>query len=232
MKMKTRMPKVNRGSESGAAIIEFSFVSLSLIPLMLGVGVVGIDMIRAMQTVQLARDAAHLFARGLDVSEPGNQMILANIGVPLGLSATPGAGSAELVFTALTYVDNAACAEVGAVDGSGNPSGCTNLGRWVFAQRLIVGNSSLVSSSIGTPLAGGPTGVTVDPTTGMISVSDYVLQAGAVATFNLINPYANVNGTISGLPSGQFLYICEAASTAYTLPPFINTATLYSYGIF
>jgi hypothetical protein len=53
-----------------------------------------------------------------------------------------------------------------------------------------------------------------------------------VATFSAINPYRNVSGTVSGLPSGQFLYICEAAATAYTIPPIINTTILYAYGIF
>ena len=55
----------------------------------------------------------------------------------------------------------------------------------------------------------------------------------ATVTYDFaINPYSNVNGTISGLPSGQYLYVAEAVSTAFTLPPFITTPTIYSYGIF
>jgi hypothetical protein len=221
---------MNRRNKRGVAVVEFSFMLLTLVPLMLGISVIGIDMIRMLETGHLARDAGYLFASGLDVSQPGNQTLLSNIGSPLGLT-TSGGGSAELIFSALTYVDTAACADAGAVNGSGDPSGCTNYGQWVFAQRLIVGNSSLMNSSIGSPLTSGPTGVTIN-SNGTIALSQYVLLAGAVATFSSINPYSDVNGNVSGLPSGQYIYVAEAVSSAFTLPPFITTPTIYAYGMF
>jgi hypothetical protein len=137
-----------------------------------------------------------------------------------------------VILSALTYVDKAACAAAGAVDSNGNPSGCTNFGKWVFTQRLQIGNNSVRTSNIGSPLTSGPTGVTVDATTGKISVSDYVTKAGAVATFSSINPYAVVNGNVSGLPSGEVLYVAEAAATAFSMPPFIGPNATYSYGLF
>jgi hypothetical protein len=84
-----------------------------------------------------------------DFSQPGNQTILANIGSTVGLSTTSGAGSADVILSALTYVDTTACAAAGAVDSSGNPSGCTNYGSWVFTQRLVIGNSSVRTSKAG-----------------------------------------------------------------------------------
>jgi hypothetical protein len=221
---------MNRRHDRGVAVVEFSLIMVTLVPLMLGISVVGIDMIRMLETGHLARDSGYLFASGLDVSQPGNQTLLTNIGSPLGLTTSSGS-SAELIFSALTYVDTAACADAGAVNSGGQPSGCTNYGQWVFAQRLIVGNSSLKNSSIGSPLTSGPTGVTL-AANGDITLPQYVLLAGAVATFNSINPYSDVNGTISGLPSGQYLYVVEAVSSAFTLPPFITTPTIYAYGIF
>jgi hypothetical protein len=59
-----------------------------------------------------------------------------------------------------------------------------------------------------------------------------VTQAGAVANFNSINPYSNVSGVISGLPSGQTLYLAEAAATAWQLQPFFGNAATYSFGMF
>jgi hypothetical protein len=203
-----------------------------LVPLFLGVGVLGFNMIRVQQTAQLAREAGKMFARGVDFSQPGNQTILTNVGAPLGLSATAGAGSSEVVLSALIYIDKNECVAAGAVDSSGNPSGCTNYGSWVFAQRLVIGNSSVRSSNLGSPLTGGPTGVTIDSTTGRISTHDYVTQAGAVAQFNSVNPYANVDGTVSGLPSRQFIYIAEAAGTSFSMFPYSNLAATYSYGLF
>ncbi|MGA2724746.1 MAG: hypothetical protein ABSG79_20340 [Bryobacteraceae bacterium] len=216
----------------GAACIEFAFITMLLVPLLLGTGAAGINMITTLQTIQLARDAGHMYARGLDFSQPGNQTILANVGSTLGLSTTLGSGSAVVILSKLTYVDDAACTAAGAVDSHGNPSGCTNLGKWVFTQRLEIGNSSVRTSNIGSPLTSGPTGVTVESPSGNISLSDYVTKAGAVATFNSINPYSDVNGNVSGLPSGQMLYIAEAAATAFSMPPFIGPPATYSYGLF
>jgi len=216
----------------GAACIEFAFITMLLVPLLLGTGAAGINMITTLQTIQLARDAGHMYARGLDFSQPGNQTILANVGSTLGLSTTLGSGSAVVILSKLTYVDDAACTAAGAVDSHGNPSRCTNLGKWVFTQRLEIGNSSVRTSNIGSPLTSGPTGVTVESPSGNISLSDYVTKAGAVATFNSINPYSDVNGNVSGLPSGQMLYIAEAAATAFSMPPFIGPPATYSYGLF
>jgi hypothetical protein len=216
----------------GSACIEFAFIVMVLVPLLLGTGAAGINMILTLQTIQLARDAGHMYAHGLDFSQTGNQTILANIGSTLGLSTTAGSGSAVVILSALTYVDNATCSAAGAVDSHGNPSGCTNLGKWVFTQRLTIGNSSVRTGNIGSPLTSGTTGVTVNSTTGRISVSDYATKAGAVATFSSINPYSSVNGVVSGLPSGQMLYVAEAGATAFSMPPFIGPHATYSYGLF
>jgi len=207
-------------------------VLLTLTPLTLGTGVIGINMIRTLATVQLSRDAGHMYARGLDFSQPGNQTILATLGSNLGLSATAGSGQAVVILSALTYVDINACTAAGAVDKNGNPSGCTNYQKWVFTQRLVIGNSSVRTSNFGSPLTSGPTGVTVNATTGKISLSDSVTKAGAVAQFNSINPYSVVNGQGQGLPSGQTLFVAEAASTGFNMPPFVGNATAYSYGLF
>jgi hypothetical protein len=214
------------------ASVEFAFIVMVLVPLLLGTGAAGINMILTLQTIQLARDVGHMYGRGLDFSQPGNQTIVGNLGSSLGLSTTAGSGSAVVILSALTYVDNAACKAAGAVDLHGNPSGCTNLGKWVFTQRLEIGNPSVRTGNVGSPVTSGTGKVTVDPTTGKISVTDYVTKTGAVATFNSINPYANVNGNVSGLPSGQFLYIAEAAATAFSMPPFVGPHATYSYGLF
>ncbi len=101
----------------------------------------------------------------------------------------------------------------------------------VFAQRLIVGNSSIRSSTTGSPLTNTPTGVIPDSVTGIIPASQYVTASGAVANFSLVNPYSLVDGVVTGLPSKQFLYITEAAATTYAMYPYTASST-YSYGLF
>ena len=189
-------------------------------------------MIRTLQTVQLSRDAGHMYARGVDFSQPGNQTILLQLGQSVGLAAGTS-GSAVVTLSALTYVDTAACTSVGAVGSNGKPnSACTNFGDWVFTQFMVIGNAGLRRNGIGSPLTSGPTGVTVNATTGKISVQQYVTQAGAVATFNSINPYSVVSGTAQGLPSGQFLYIAEAGVRGFSMAPLVTNGMTYSYGIF
>jgi hypothetical protein len=202
------------------------------VPLLLGTGVVGINMIRTLQTIQLARDAGHMYARGLDFSQPGNQTILGNIGSTLGLSTTAGSGSAVVILSSLTYVDNNLCSLAGAVDANGNPSGCTNHNKWVFTQRLTIGNPAVRQSNYGSPISNGPTGVTLDPATGKIVLKDYVLKAGAVANFSGVNPYSVINGSAVGLPSGQSLFVSEAGALGFNLSPFVSNAVTYSYGLF
>lgn len=216
----------------GGATMEFALVLLLVVPLLLGTGVVGVNMIRTLQTIQLARDAGHMYARGVDFSQPGNQVLLRQLGQSVGLVAG-STGSAVITLSALTYVDKAACAAAGVVDSNGNPtSACTNFGHWVFTQWMVIGNAALRRNGVGSPLVSGPTGVTINATTGLISSSDYVKKAGALATFNSINPYSVVNGVASGLPSGQFLYVAESGVRGFSMAPFVTNGMTYSYGLF
>lgn len=212
---------------SGVSSIEFAFSTLVMVPLLLGTGVIGINMIRALQVVQLARDAGHMYARGVDFGLPGNQTILANLGQDVGLSTTAGQGNAVVIFSSLTYIDKNACAAVGAVDASGNPTAaCTNYTKWVFTQRLNVGNTSVHTSNFGSP-----SGVTLD-SDGKISAADQATKAGDVATFSGVNPYSVVNGVAQGLPSGQVLYLSEASAKGFNMPPFVSNAVMYEFGFF
>jgi hypothetical protein len=211
----------------GVSSLEFAFVILTLLPLLLGTGVVGINMIRTLQTIQLARDAGHMFARGVDFSQPGSAAILGNIGGSLGLSTTAGSGSAVVILSALTYVDRNLCTAAGAVDGNGNPYNCTNYTKWVFTRRLTIGNTSVRQSNIG-----APSNVPMDSVTGKIQLHDYVTNAGAVTQFSGVNPYTVVGGQAQGLPSGQTLYVAEAGAQGFSLPPFVPDAVTYSYGLF
>jgi len=220
---------MSRKTSRGNAYIEFAFIVLVLVPLLLGTLGIGVNMIRTLQTVQLARDVGHMYARKIDFSLVGNKTVLASLGQDLGLKiTTPASGSAVVILSALTYVDPATCALGGAADASGTPtSACVNLGSWVFTQQLVIGNSTVRDSSFGRP-----TGVTPDPTTGTISAHDYVrIRGAALPDFTAIKNYNEAAGG-SGLPSGQVVYISEAASLGFNLPGIISNAKAYSYDFF
>ena len=151
------------------------------------------------------------------------------LGSSLGLNVTTNSGRAVVILSALTYVDNNACVAGGTANGQ-----CTNLNKWVFVQRIQMGNTSLRTSNYGSPLTSGPNGVTLD-SQGKIDVIQYTTKSGAQAQFssaNGINPYTVVNNQVSGLPSGQRLYLVEAAAQGWAMPPFVNGSPTYSFAFF
>jgi Flp pilus assembly protein TadG len=226
---------MKRNRVKGVAIVEFSFVMLVLVPLLLGTIGFGIRLTQSVQTVQLARDAGRMYARGLDFSQPGNQSTLATLGAEVGLK-TDGTGSAVVVLTSLTFVDAGLCQSAGkSLDVSGNPINCPNFKSWVFTQRLTIGKASLHTSNLGSPLTTGPSPVTVNSTTGKISLSDQVNNAGDVAVFTSGNPFVTTTtstGSWNTMPSGQMLYITEAAFQGFVMPVYDNGGLIYAFNIF
>jgi hypothetical protein len=172
-------------------------------------------------------------ARGVDFSLPGNQTILTQIGANLGLTTSSTTSNAVVILSEVTYVDNATCILGGCpADASGNAIGCTNKDKWVFARRLVIGRPSVRTSNLGSPLVGGPDGVTMG-SDGRIAVAQYVKKTGAVAQFTGINPYQKAeDNTVSGLPSGQVVYVSEASAMGFSLRPFTTDLRPYSYGMF
>src|ERR1043166_6519543 len=136
----------------GVAIVEFSFLMLVLVPLLLGTVGVGLNMIRSLETVQLARDAGHMYARGTDFSLPGNKTILLTLGNSIGLTSNSSASDAAVILSSVVYIDKAMCAADSKVDASGNPLGCTNYQKWSFTQRLTIGDTTMRTSTFAHPL--------------------------------------------------------------------------------
>jgi len=230
---------MKRRALRGGSTIEFVLGLMILMPLVLGVGAIGINLIRTQQTIQLARDAGHMYGRGVDFSMTpggqGNVDILSRLGASLGLSNTVNTSdNALVVLTQLTYVDQPTCDAAKAANAANT---CSNRFKWVFVQRLNVGNKNMAGSQYGNPRpwsASDPQGVNLD-SKGMISLDQYTDRSGAIANFtnaNGINPYASTNGNVSGLPSGQRLYVSEAFSTGFGMPPFVRGYPVYSFAFF
>lgn len=191
-----------------------------LLPLLLGLIGLGLNMHRQMQTVQLARDAGHMYARNVDFTLAGNQQVLVSIAGSLGLSTTAGSGSAVVYLSTVNYVDKSLCALAGKVDAGGNPSGCTNYQKWVFAERLVIGNSNTKLSNLGVPASN------IVAADGTISNLNQATATSDVANVTGFNPWNSVTST--GLPTGQSVYIAEAAAAGFKMPPFSVGTNTYS----
>lgn len=145
MPLKMRLGATRGGRQRGHALIEFALVSVILVPLFVGMAGVGINLTRSVTVSQVVRDAGLMYARFVDFTLPSNKDILKRLAIGTGFE-TDGTGRGVLIFTKVTYIDDAACT---AASLSG--SACTNRGFYVMTQRVVVGNSGLRASEYGSP---------------------------------------------------------------------------------
>jgi hypothetical protein len=234
-------------SRKGAAIIEFCFVVLVLVPLLLGTIGLGLRLVQQMQNIQLARDAGRMYARepAVDFTLKGNQRTLARLGSELGLVADPPSnnkGKAVVILSQVVYIDVGMCLKAGhTLDGAGIPKDCPNYKQWAFVQRIVVGNESLRVSNLGSPFAAPPpstTQVAVNPATGKIDLNVQVDNPNDVAQFTAAgNPFINMaegagQYALNTLPSNQVLYVAESAAQGFSMPPFAQPGVIYSCTVF
>jgi hypothetical protein len=95
-----------------------------------------------------------------------------------------------------------------------------------------VGNASIRTSNLGSPLLSGTGHVSIDPDTGKYTLADQVDNVNDRATFVQGNPFVNMAGALNTMPSGQELYVTEAAVVGFNMPPFANGDMVYSYNVF
>jgi hypothetical protein len=152
----------------GNALVEFALVSLVIIPLMLYTLSLGFAMGSNLQAIQISRDIAHMYAKGVDFSAAQSQSVAINLAQGYDLTST---GTSVIVLSQIMQVYQADCAASGYTPGQ-----CSNLGQRVFVNRINIGKVSLRPSDFGTPNASY-----INPQ-GNIAASNYLTQAGAVAT--------------------------------------------------
>lgn len=219
-------------SRKGASLMEFVFSLTLLVPLMLGVTAIGINLITVLEAIQLARDAGHMYARGVRFTTPASLEILKKVGESVGLTDNAASSQAVVILSAVRFCDAATCVDGGArLDGNGVPLNCPNFNSWVFTQQLVFPTgSTLQRSKFGTP---SPS-IMDNPTLGTIPANKFISEGSARvnSAFVGINPYSVIEGQIAGLPSGQIVYVSEAALKPFVMRPYTGTANIYANGFF
>ena len=218
-----------KSGERGVSLIEFTLLAVVWVPLLLGTFAIGTTMVKALQTIQIARDAASLASRGVDFSYPANQAMLARLGQDMGLTTTGGTG--VVILSEITYIGKYQCLALNlVVDPTANPpvptTACTNYQHFVFARRLVVGNAAVRNSAFGDPAAG-----LADATTGTIALTDQVKTSGARADQFALLPKPVEDGS-DGFQAGQTAYLAEAAFQAPGVPGTMADTTTYSAAVF
>ena len=199
-------PRVRSARRRGVATLELALAASFTIPLLLGVGAIGIRLGRTLQATQLTRDVAHMYALGADFSLPGTQAIASTLSRDFDLSST---GQAVLLFSRLEKVQQTDCTAAGLHT-------CPNLNLPVFTQRITMGNTALMTSQFGTPPAvyigsgGNILSVNYCQQTSLIAAGfDSVLTLAAGQTATMVEGYfAMPDINFLGLPnSGGGYYV-------------------------
>jgi hypothetical protein len=195
-------------------MIEFALSTAFWVPLLMGVHVIGLNMVRAIQVTQIARDTGNMFAKGVDFSEAGNQDIVFRLAS--GLDFERDGGEGVMILSAITYIGANECIAGGRQPNAGS---CPNLDRPVVFRRIVFGNPERRSSSFATPRNG------IIGANGYIPASAYLMESSVrAAGFSELLP----------MTPGQIAYVAEMyqASPDLDWADFMTGTGIYARSIF
>jgi hypothetical protein len=207
--------RMNRSPrEKGTAIIEFVLAAaLFIVPLMLGTMTIGFNLLRATEVAQFTDDSAHMYSEGIDFSQTTNQEMLLPLSAGLDFSIS-GGGTGVLVFSTLLMVGASDC-QAGGLQP--NTASCPNLGSVVVTRRIVVGNSSVFTTSFGSPSS--------TDSEGNVSANVYLTSTA---------DQANAFNNVLPLATSQIAYLteCYFNSPDYDLTGFLPNVGNYAMGVF
>jgi hypothetical protein len=205
-----------RAERRGANLLEFGLVMVVLVPLVFGAIALGMRIGTNIQTTHLARDIAHMYARGVDFSKAPNQELLYSLGASFHLERTAGQGT--VVLSQVRRIHEEDCLAAGGR--------CGNRDRHVVVHRLVFGDDAMMSSRLAMPDRRLP------GATGMIASRDYTRDSSVA----LNDTVAAALFTTPGyeLAYGEVAYVVETFTPADALRMFGSTGTggVYSRAIF
>ena len=203
-----------RRTQGGQEIVEFAFVALMFIPLIMGMFSTGMNLIVSIQANNLVRSLANLSIHGADFSTYPYQQLAQKMSTGLGLqfpsftgntaSNLGTSGSAIIRITQIMYVGSNTdpnCVAVGAAN-------CTNRNSFVFNHRVSFGNSTVATAH--PSFVGDPTGATIS-STGNVSnpVTSSFAKVGTSGQTALASLWQTTSNGQQPLKDGQVLYLAE-----------------------
>ncbi len=188
----------NRPFERGSAMVEFVLcMGLLFLPLFLGIITIGLSLVRANQVTEVCRDAGHMYAYGVDMSQTASQTLVTSQ-LARGLAMSNTGGNGVLYLSTFTYIDASACTANGL---QGNADSCPNINQMVVVKRIAIGNTSVQSSAFAMPSP-----ASIITSSGNIGSGDYLTNTSCRAP-----NFANV---IPMTASGQYAYVSELFVTS------------------
>lgn len=129
----------------GTAALEFALAATILVPLTLGVVGIGMSLGNGQRVSQTVRDVGHMFARGVDFSNPEAKTLATRLAAGLGMTVDGGDG-----VLIISKIGTPTQAECDAIDPD---RVCNNVNFPVFQYRVTIGNARLRASNYGSPAA-------------------------------------------------------------------------------
>jgi hypothetical protein len=223
-----------RNTQSGQEILEFGLVAILLVPMFIGVFVVGMNLIRSIQTNQVCRDLDSMFIHSGDFStyplQQEAQRLAQGLNLQIGASFSGNqqsnvgnTGNGLVTVTQIMWIGSTTssnCIAVGAAN-------CTNANSFVFTEQIQFGNGTLANSN--TVTLGSPVAATMN-TSGIVQnyVTDTRAKIAGAAQTGLEALWQVNNGTTTALTDGQVAYIVET----YFQSPDLGVGSLSGTGVY
>ena len=152
-----------------------------LIVMSLGLITTGMALDRYLTVIQVVRNAGNMYSREVDFSIDQNKQLLVQSAVGLNMTTTGGQG--VIYLSRVTKVST---------------PGSVNEGKLVIVERLVIGNPSLTSSTVGTPSSN----IWPDPSCSVPcgDVADYEEELSARAT---------LPSSMTAMPPDDFVFVAE-----------------------
>lgn len=203
-----------RRTQGGQEIVEFAFVALMFLPLIMGMFSTGMNLIISIQANNLIRSLANLSIHGADFSTYPYQQLAQKMATGLGLqfpSFTGYAasnlgtnGSAIIRISQVMYVGSNTdpnCVAVGAAN-------CTNRNSFVFTQRVAFGSSTVATAH--PSFVGDPTGATISSQGNVANpVTSAFAKLGTSGQAAMTSLWQTTDNEQQPLKDGQVLYLAE-----------------------
>jgi len=152
---------------NGNTILEFAIVMVFLVPMFAGMFTIGMALTKGIQVSNVTHDAVTLMVTastnpdsGLDLSQAQNQAIIVDAASGLGMNVsgtnTPSStGLGVVILSKVVMVGPNECSLGGMTPHGTSPfwdaGNCPNYGTYTFEYRVIIGNGTTWSSTLGNP---------------------------------------------------------------------------------
>ncbi len=231
---------MRKQSKRGSVLLEFALVfPLFLVPMLLFTWAIGFNLLQALETIQFARDAGHLYVTlnyGQQQALSGTQFtaVLNQVGQSLGFQAS-GPSTAGVIFSKIVFVDDPTCILGGA------SAGCANSGHWVYEQYYSTGTMptgyvklpalNTPSGGTGTYNCGTTSGCGASDADGNFSLNDSVTKSSMQVGDTAFSALGITSWGTSG-PAGQIVFLIQVGSQSFQVPGVVTFPAIRDYAVF